>query len=309
LERFYAEEIVELAEVLQIPDPFITKGRYRFSSIEALGILLARYKSAGAINDLVIMYDRPESAISEVVNELSTWLYEQWDHLLGFDVDGLLAPEKLESYADAIYKAGAPSSSVWAFLDCTIRSNCRPSWYQRQGYSGYKKTHALKYQALKLPNGMFGHVFGPEPGRHNDNYLLSKSGLLEWCRTHAVRRGTDDRTPPAERYLQVFGDPAYGIGLSIMSPFAGAGERTEAQMEWNEAMASVRIEVEHGFGGVVRLWQFLNAWWKHQIYSSPIGIYYRVGCLLTNAHNCLRPNQTAQYFDCEPPTLDEYFHK
>lgn len=92
-----------------------------------------------------------------------------------------------------------------------------------------------------------------------------------------------------------------------MSPFA-RNQRTEEELEWNVAMASVRIEVEHAFGGVVRAWPFLNAWWKHRVYSSPLGLYYRVGVLLTNALNCIRPNQTSQVFDCEPPTLEEYFH-
>jgi hypothetical protein len=55
-----------------------------------------------------------------------------------------------------------------------------------------------------------------------------------------------------------------------LSPFSG-GDRTEEQMEWNTAMSAVQIEVEHGFGDVTCLWPFLNVWWKHCIYSSPIG--------------------------------------
>jgi nuclease HARBI1 len=73
-------------------------------------------------------------------------------------------------------------------------------------------------------------------------------------------------------------------------------------------MASVRIEVEHAFGSVVRVWPFLDAWWKHWIFPSPLGVYYRIGVLLTNALNCVCPHQTSQAFDCEPPTLEEYFH-
>ena len=37
---------------------------------------------------------------------------------------------------------------------------------------------------------------------------------------------------------------------------------------WNEAMASVQIEVEHGFSIVSNTWPFLNAVWKMHIYSS-----------------------------------------
>ncbi|KAK7034935.1 hypothetical protein R3P38DRAFT_3493326 [Favolaschia claudopus] len=34
--RFYAAELVDLAQALDIPDPFITQNRYKFSAVEAL---------------------------------------------------------------------------------------------------------------------------------------------------------------------------------------------------------------------------------------------------------------------------------
>ena len=73
-------------------------------------------------------------------------------------------------------------------------------------------------------------------------------------------------------------------------------------------MAGLRIEVEHGFGIVTNLWPFLNAGWKMHVYASPVGHYYRFAVLLTNALNCFRENQVAQYFDCQPPSIREYFH-
>ena len=82
---FFANEIIELADVLQIPDPFITKSCFRFSSIEALALLLARLRSAGDIFDLVVHYDHPQSAISEVVHELSDYIDRRWGYLLDLD--------------------------------------------------------------------------------------------------------------------------------------------------------------------------------------------------------------------------------
>ncbi|KAJ3777034.1 hypothetical protein FB446DRAFT_634746, partial [Lentinula raphanica] len=122
--------------------------------------------------------------------------------------------------------------------------------------------------------------------------------------------GADEDTPIQHRYFQVYGDPAYGTGPVIMSPFAGPGERTGAEKHWNEAMARLRIEVEHGFADVIRSWPFLAAHWKLQVFSSPIGrfflMYYHLGVLLSNILNCIRPNQTAQTFECSPLTLAEY---
>ncbi|KAF7326333.1 DDE Tnp4 domain-containing protein [Mycena kentingensis (nom. inval.)] len=306
--RFTADELYNLCGALDIPQPFKTQNRSIFSNIEALCILLARLRTANDEFELSMQFDRSQSAISKVVNALVQYLDERWAHLLDFDTDGVLAPQRMQEYADAVHGAGAPLDSVWAFLDCTIRHICRPFLHQRVAYNGYKKIHALKYQALNLPNGLIGHLYGPMEGRRNDNALLAESDLLGKCELHARKPNTDNNTPPAARYFQVFGDPAYGVSPLILSPFAGPGERTRAELAWNECMAAVRIEVEHGFAGVLAKWPFLNAWWKHRIYSSPIGRYYRVGALLTNALNCLRPNQTSQFFQCQPPPLEEYFH-
>ncbi|KAF7987128.1 hypothetical protein HWV62_339 [Athelia sp. TMB] len=286
----------------------MTEGRYVFEGIEALTLTLARFRTAGDMYEMITHYNRSQSAISEIVNWIVMYIDDHWGHLLDFDHTNLLSPANLEIYADTIYAAGAPLAGIWAFIDCTIRRIARPSRWQRVAYNGHKKFHALKFQALMLPNGIFGHLFGPEPGRHNDNHLLNKSRLLETCAKHAVRPGTNDNTPAAERFFQIFGDPAYGISHQIISPFAGPGERTEAEKAWNESMASVRIEVEHGFGIVANTWPFLNAGWKMHINSSPVGRYYRTAVLLTNAITCLHENQVSQHFDVQPPDIFEYFH-
>lgn len=161
---------------------------------------------------------------------------------------------------------------------------------------------------MKLPNGLVGHLFGPQEGRRNDNFMLAESQILEQCALYATRPGTDEHTPNEERFLQLFGDPAYKVNNHLLSPFAGEGQRTEEEREWNVAMSAVRIEVEHGFGAVAKHWPFLNADWKMQVNSSPLGTYYRTAVLLENASSCLRPNQTAKFFQCNPPTLFEYFH-
>jgi hypothetical protein len=74
-------------------------------------------------------YGCSQSAISELVNELSAYLDTTWGHLMLFDTDGLLTPKHFKMYADA---AGAPLRWVWGFIDCTICSICHPTWLQRQ---------------------------------------------------------------------------------------------------------------------------------------------------------------------------------
>ncbi|KAI5821885.1 hypothetical protein K523DRAFT_257781, partial [Schizophyllum commune Tattone D] len=114
--------------------------------------------------------------------------------------------------------------------------------------------------------------------------------------------------PASARFLQVFGDPAYGLNHHIVSPFMSETP-SEDEVAWNEDMGSVRVEVEHGFGNVTRLWPFLDAHWKLKVYASPVGAYYRFGVLMSNVVNCVCPNQVATVFGCEPPTLSEYLHR
>lgn len=255
--------------------------------------------------ELVTKYDRSIAAISQCINELCEHLDDRWKHLFDFDTNGILSRQNLTEYAEAIYRKGAPIRTIWGFIDCTIRRICRPSRFQRQAYNGHKKYHAIKFQAVVVPNGMIGHLFGALEGRRADPGMLNESKLIEKCADHAFIEGAG---PGEKRFLQLFGDSAYGISLQMQSPFSGPGDRTEEEMEWNRLMGSVRIEVEHIFGVVSKTWPFLNAWWKMHLNKSPVGRYYRVGVILTNAMNCVHPNQVSLAFDLPPPSLAEYFH-
>ena len=193
--RFSYGELRELAKALQLPRYIRTRSRYKFSRIEALALTCARFRTAGDQHELSLLYDRTQSAISEITNWVAMHCDDKWSHLLDFDHTHLLSPHNLERYAEAVYRRGAPLRSIWGFIDCTIRAISRPTEFQRVAYNGHKRKHALKFQAVMLPNGMFGHLFGPVEGRRNDNYLLTASGLLDKCAQYALRDGTDVHTP------------------------------------------------------------------------------------------------------------------
>lgn len=306
--RMTAGELIRLTNALNIPRKIKTSGGHVFSGVEALALLCAQFRSAGNIYELITKYDRSQAAISEIVNYLCCYIDNRWSHLLDFDHTGILSSENLAVYAEAIHNYGAPLDSVWGFIDCTICQMCRPRYWQRAAYNSHKKFHALKFQAIMLVNGLFGHLYGPIEGRRNDNYLLAQSGLLDKCREHAIRPNVPDDAPPEAKYLQLFGDPAYGLSYQIISPFAGIGERTLEEAEWNHKMSRPCMSVENGFSLVVAHWPFLNAFWKLRIYQSPIGRYYRVAVLLTNALTCLHPNTIFECFNVQPPDIEEYFH-
>ncbi|KAJ3964749.1 hypothetical protein EV361DRAFT_768765, partial [Lentinula raphanica] len=148
--RFSAFEIFDLALALDIPDPFKTRRRHSFTAIEALSLLLARYRSGSDQYDLATKYNRCQSSLSDILNELIEYLDDRWIDLLNCDREGVFHPDNLARYADAISRHGAPLRNCIGFLDCTIRKICRPSENQEACYNGYKKLHALKYQAIIL---------------------------------------------------------------------------------------------------------------------------------------------------------------
>ncbi|KAJ7662390.1 hypothetical protein B0H17DRAFT_1144335 [Mycena rosella] len=227
--RLTADKLIRLSKALNIPERVKTTSGHVFSAIEALALLCTRFRSAGNIYELVLKYDPAQSTISEIINYLSCDLDDRWSHLLDFDYQGILSHENLVTYAEAIH---VYSATIWGFLDCMIRQI------------------------------LFGHLYGPIEGRRNDNHLLVERSLLERCQEHATQPDIPGDALPEVWYLQLFGDPAYGATYQICSLFAGLGERTAEEKEWNHQISRPRMSVENRFGEVIAQWPFLNGFWK-----------------------------------------------
>ena len=93
-----------------------------------------------------------------------------------------------------------------------------------------------------------------------------------------------------------------------MSPHAWVRALTAVEHTWNTGMGEVCISIKHVFGIVLHAWPFLHSSWKHQVFGTACGLWYRAVVLLANVHNCFVPNQTAQCYNCMPPSIHEYFH-
>lgn len=76
---------------------------------------------------------------------------------------------------------------------------------------------------------------------------------------------------------------------------------TEGEQQFNSRM-SRRIAVEWGFLKVIQKFAYLDNYKQLQIWGTPVHQYYTVAGILTNIHSCLYSNQTAKYFNCQPPT-------
>ncbi|KIJ36459.1 hypothetical protein M422DRAFT_179392, partial [Sphaerobolus stellatus SS14] len=155
---------------------------------------------------------------------------------------------------------------------------------------------------------LIAHLAGPYRAPQNDMGVYAESKLVEIMEEKAIQPGSLPTDPPQRRYFQIYGDSAYGVSPTMLSPYQAVGELTQQQKDWNLAMGKVRISVEHGFGQVCQQWPFILCSWKHKIWGTRCGTFYRVAVLLTNAKSCLRPNQTAMRYTCYPPEIELYFH-
>ena len=72
-------------------------------------------------------------------------------------------------------------------------------------------------------------------------------------------------------------------------------------------MSNVRASIEWLFGDIINYFKFMDFTKKLKIGMSWIGKLYVVCALLQNALARLYGNQTSQYFELDPPTLQDYF--
>ena len=78
-------------------------------------------------------------------------------------------------------------------------------------------------------------------------------------------------------------------------------------MAFNQSMSQVRIAVEWVFGDIINYFKFLDFKKNLKIGLSAVGKFYIVSALLRNALTCLYGNSTSNFFQLDPPALNEYF--
>src|SRR6266481_5782983 len=204
--RFTVDELIMLAAILHIPKPLILSGHYHALALEALVLTCACLHSPEDQWMIGTKYHCPQSAISEITHEVISHINRVWGHLLDFDIDGIFAPPALARYADTLHAHGAPTRPIISFIDCTIVQTCRPSVSEKLVYTGYKKFHGMKFQAIAVHNGMIAHLDRPYHAPQNDTGVLLESGLLGHMHAHTIQPGSVDGDPPERRYFQLYGD-------------------------------------------------------------------------------------------------------
>ena len=129
--------------------------------------------------------------------------------------------------------------------------------------------------------------------------MLADSGLLNALETHAFSE--------AVLPMCVYGDPAYPLCVHLQAPYRGA-VLTQDMKNFNKAMSTVRISVERLFGDVINKFKYMDFKNNLKIGLSFVGKMYIASAILQNALTYLYGNQTSEFFQVDPPTLQEYLN-
>jgi hypothetical protein len=284
--RFDRRDFDALVQALSIPSEVRAAQRSCFPADKALFITLRRLSYPTRLCDLSREFGISEAQISICVDKVVDIIYNKWQHLLEFH-GSRFGAQQLQRFAAMTRQVGCPLGGCVGFIDGTMRPSCRPQLHQRLVFSGHKRQHGLKFQAVVTPDGIISHLGGPYTATRHDAAILAQSGLLQFT----------------EQHFRV-GDQYYCISTHIVCPFKGAQLHPD-EIAFNSEMAKSRICVEWTFGKLLELFAFLDYKKNLKLYLQPIAKYYVVAALLTNCHTCLYGSLTIGLFNSQAPTLDQ----
>ena len=128
--------------------------------------------------------------------------------------------------------------------------------------------------------------------------MLAESGLYNSLRVHAVST--------TGQPMCIYGDPAYPLRMHLQGPFRQR-VLTPQQQAYNGSMSAVRCSVEWLFSDIVNYFKFLVFKTNLKIELSQVVKMYIVSAILQNVLTCLYGNSTSQFFNLDPPSLEDYF--
>ncbi|XP_064485836.1 uncharacterized protein LOC135398351 [Ornithodoros turicata] len=262
---------------------------------DALLMSLRRLAYPNRLCDLETIFGHHTSTLSSVLKHVFAHIDGTFGHLLDkLNNHTWLTLDTLELFAEAVHAKGAPLRNCWGFVDGTARAICRPSLNQKVYYSGHKRLHAIKFQAVAAANGITCELDGPYQGHRHDAGILRESHLYE--NLQELVQGHE---------FVIYGDPAYPLCPLLMTPYAGSHLK-DYEMEFNKKMSTVRQAVEWGFGKTVREFAFVDFKKNQKLMLQNVGQLYRVATIFANCHTCLYGSQVTDFFNLEVPALEGY---
>ena len=186
---------------------------------------------------------------------------------------------------------------------------------QRAFYSGYTKTCGLKYLLVNTPHGMTALLHGPESNRRSDPHLVKS------CRLEKQLRNLSAEFLPQGQKAKCYGDSIFKITIFVQGPhnphlysddFQDANEEYCADLlAQDRTLSAVRISAEWIIAVAQNKFPLVGDKKKFKLMSTnklqPAKSQINVVVFLTDVMTALYGNQISKYFDCAPPSLEEYF--
>ena len=210
-------------------------------------------------------------------------IYHGHGHRLTTFMQPLLSPANLLSYAGVIHQADAPLEHCSCFVNGTVRPICRSGRQQIILYNG------------RPLNCLIANLSFAYEGKEHDSGVLAEFGLLKNLENYSYSPTCD--------LLCIYCDPAYQLRPHPQAPF----RITREQTAFNRATSAARVSVQWVFGDIVNFLHILDFKEDLKIHLSAVEKMYIVCPLLTNARTCLYVSLTSEYFNLNPPSLNQYF--
>lgn len=204
--RFAKRGFDTLLSLIDLPACLRSAQGVVVNSDEALCIALRRLAYPNRLCDLENIFGRRSSTLSSVSTIVLKHIDLKFGHLLDdinnhrwLNLDSLEIFSRVRkpvllyrnksyllsrsiidtfiTHCQAVHMKGAPQTNCWAFIDGTARAICRPSEKQREYFSGHKRHHVQKFQAVMCPNGVICELDGPYKGHRHDAGELNISTL------------------------------------------------------------------------------------------------------------------------------------
>jgi hypothetical protein len=268
---FTPDDLERLGLALKLDEEYCTPTRIKWGKMEGLCLLLRRLAYPNRLCDIEWIFGRHKTVLSTMLNVMLEDVYAKHaDKLSEVDQPWL----DIQEFCEAVENR-CGIDCVWGFLDGTLKGICRPGINQEVTYSGHKRKHGLKYQALSTPNGLIAHCYGPVEGRRHDSGMYQESGLDQQLQQIFLTTGK-----------AIYGDSAYANKAYLWTPFKSA-RISRDQQEFNTTMSTVRESVEWSFGKLSSIFGFIDFHKNQKVYLQPVAKYFLVSTLLCNAHTCV----------------------
>ena len=121
-------------------------------SEEAVCITLTKYAYPKLLENMEWIFGKHFSIMSKTVWHVSRCIMRKFKHLLKINGSNVI-PEIATEFMATMSAAGCLLPHCIGLIDGRVRGICKPTRNERQFYSGYKKRHALNFQAVCAPNG------------------------------------------------------------------------------------------------------------------------------------------------------------